>query len=190
MSPKSEQGPSKPRKRVSNRGSVSTKVIPAKWRDVNSYFNTLDAETYGLKTLAKQIRSHLKPKDVFERIWCDDIIALSWQAHQLRKLKEFVIFEGARDAVSDTLKMASRRDSADKNNREVDFYLAASKYVEGHPLGNKVEKKLIFAGALINQRFHMGYMAKAEELEHIDRLIFANEKRRDDLIDRLEARRG
>lgn len=150
----------------------------------------MDAETGGLKTLAKQIRAHLKPKNIFERIWCDDIIALTWQAHQFRKIKEFVIFEGARESVSDTLKIASRKEPSEKNNREVDFDLAASKYVEGRALGRDVEKRLIFAGVLISQRFNMGYMAKMEELEHIDRLIFANEKRRDDLIDRLEARRG
>ena len=81
-----------------------------RWRDVTVYFSILDAHTYGLKTLAKQIRVHLKPKDVFERIWCDDIIALSWHAHQLRRIKDYIVFEGAREAVSQRLKLADEVD--------------------------------------------------------------------------------
>jgi hypothetical protein len=55
MPPKSEQKPAKPEK-PAKRGlikrTVSADETSSRWRDVTSYFSTLDAETRGLKTLS------------------------------------------------------------------------------------------------------------------------------------------
>ncbi len=190
MPPKSEQKPAKPAKRGLIKRTVSADVTSSKWRDVTSYFSTLDAETRGLKTLAKQVRAHLKPKNVFERMWCDDIIALSWHAHQLRRIKEYIIFEGARDAVTERLKFADEADPREDRYNAPEYTVAATLYVLSETVEDDTNQKLGLAGVPADLRFEIGYVAKAYELENIDRLIFANEKRRDDLIDRLESRRG
>ena len=136
--------------------------------------------------LANSVRNHLKPANVFERMWCDDIIALSWQAHQLRQLKEYIILEGARDAVSDRLKISNRKETIKQLDNEATYDAAANIYVSGHPLSQVLTDKLTDSGMILDRRFQMGYIARASELEHVDRLIFANEKRRDELIDRFQ----
>jgi hypothetical protein len=193
MPPKSEQKPAKPEK-PAKRGlikrTVSADETSSRWRDVTSYFSTLDAETRGLKTLAKQVRAHQKPKNVFERMWCDDIIALSWHAYQLRRIKEYIIFEGARDAVTERLKFADEAAPREDRYNDPQYTLTATLYVLNDAVEDVTKAKLGLAGVPSDLRFEIGYVAKAYELENIDRLIFANEKRRDDLIDRLESRRG
>lgn len=166
------------------------KSTPARWRDVRTYFSTLDADTRGLTMLTTSVRKHLKPANVFERIWCDDIIALSWQAHQLRQLKEYIILEGARDSVSDRLKISNRKDPLKELNNDGEYDAAANFYVLGYAQGERLSKKLSDSGMLMHSRYQMGYLARAADLENVDRLIFANEKRRDDLIDRFRNMRA
>lgn len=191
MSLKSEpQSPKKSKRRPPATKSHDEKSPPARWRDVRTYFNTLDAETNGLTMLSNGVRKHLKPNNVIERMWCDDIIALSWQAHQLRQLKEYIIIEGARDAVSERLKIANKQDPLKQLDNDSTYDAAANLYVLDQPLARELSEKLSGSGMLINRRFQMGYLARAAELEHFDRLIFANEKRRDELIDRFRNMRA
>lgn len=190
MPSKPEQRVNKPLKRPLIRRVSAASGAPPSWRDVTSYFNTLNAETRGLKTLTKQVRAHLKPKDVFERMCCDDIIALSWQAHQLRSIKGYIILAGAQDEVADRVRALSRKDDSEKYQTEADFDIIASMYIRGKPVGEQLSVALASSGMLLKHHFQMGYVARAAELEHIDRLIFVHEKRRDDLIDRFRSGRG
>lgn len=180
------QTPKKSKRRTPAKKPRSENSTPARWRDVRTYFSTLDAETRGLTMLANSVRKHLKPTNVFERIWCDDIIALSWQAHQLRQLKEYVVFEGARDVVAERLKIANRQDTLKQLDNEATYNLSAAMYVLGGPLTRELSDKISDTGMLTDRRFQMGYVARTAELENVDRLIFANEKRRDELIDRFQ----
>lgn len=186
MSPKPEpKTPNKSKGRKTSKKPRGEKSTPARWREVRTYFSTLDAETRGLTMLTNSVRKHLKPTNVFERIWCDDIIALSWQAHQLRQLKEYIVFEGARNVVAERLKIANRQDALKQLDNEATYDLSATMYVLGGPLTRELSDKISDTGMLTDRRFQMGYVARAAELENVDRLIFANEKRRDELIDRF-----
>ena len=117
-------------------------------------------------------------------------IALCWQANQLRRIKGYIIFEGARDAIADRVRLVSRQDDTAQHYREADYDLSAASYVQGKPVGSQLGQALESSGMLLDRHFGMGYLARAGDLEHIDRLIFAHEKRRDDLIDRFASRRG
>lgn len=101
--------------------------------------------------LISSVRKHLKPANVFKRIWCDDIIALKWQAHQLGQLKDYILFKGARDVVSERLKISNRQETLKQLDNEATYSLAASVYVLDGPPNRELAEKLSDTGMLTNR---------------------------------------
>lgn len=165
-------------------------VTPKRWRDVTQYFDTADDEVSGLNMLSNGIRNNLKPTNVLERLWCDDIIAIAWQAHKLRELKIYIVFDGARRDAVTRLKLADQIDPRKDTNDDPGYELQAMAYAAGFDDTGEIEDKVRAAGGLASYRYEAGYLERANELENVDRLIFAHEKRRDELIDRFEKRRA
>ena len=132
--------------------------------------------------LASRIRDLVKPEDIFEDLWVQDLIDDSWQVLRLRRLTASLIAATRREALRATLLPLVGDAQAST--------LAAAWAVRKSDVDPEIEKVLAAAGLTINAVTAQALSRKLDAVERIDRMVRVAEAGRNLTVREIERHRA
>lgn len=160
---------------------ASTEPGTTPWRDIAAYLHP-DEAAPDFERLSTDLLTALAPADMIERLWCDDITALVWESHRLRRAKRVLL--ATQSAARIRLSLLNTRISLVQTDR----ILAA--YRQGDEAAIKTVQQALAANPLAHEDgVALDHLDTLDQMLVIDRAIEASDKRRDTLLSNLYIRR-
>ncbi len=143
----------------------------------------LDGENLdAYNALYDRVRSAVAPSDIIEELWVRDVVDLTWETLNLRRMKTRIIESGrSRSLVNMLVPLFEYLNEARDLVRN---------YLNGDPdAGNTVAKMLAQVGADESTVRAEAFAARLNTLERVDQLIWRSEMRRNNVLREVDRRR-
>jgi len=149
-----------------------------------------DAALY--EDLLAQVGAAVQPLDMIDWLLVKDVVALTWEIHRSRNLRDFVVRQASEAAMSRLLQSAYPRDPVGPGaGRDMAIKLLVGRWRKGEKAAIKdIEAKLANAGLSMSDLSLQALSLKAEELDRIDEQTRRHEDRRDKILQQIERRRS
>jgi hypothetical protein len=127
------------------------------------------------ETLLARVKKMIHPKDVFEEIWVQDLVELTWDTFRLRRLRSNVFKTYAHNRVAEIFEKPTGGDEL----------------LQGWALGGpnalaEVNRRLAAEGLTMDGLMADGLVANLDVLAPVDRMIAGSEARRNQILRELE----
>src|SRR5262245_39976556 len=132
-------------------------------------------------SLFARIRAVVEPADVLEEIWVRDVADLAWEVSRLRRIKAHLMQACAHEGLAKALSHLR-----DGNNH----YIIARRWFAGDlEAAQIVNSAFAAAGLTVDTVTALTVSERIDEIERIELMTLAAERRRDGMLRELERRR-
>ena len=152
------------------------------WRNIFSYLHPGESEP-DFAALYLDVMSELAPADIIERLWCDDIVALIWESHRLRRVKRALLAVQENERLRDRLMKYEHVNYRDLNR------VMSARHLGDRAAIEKVERAIAADPLGVQDGPALDHLEDIEKMLAIDKSIEAADKRRDALLSNLYVRR-
>jgi hypothetical protein len=126
-----------------------------------------------------RITAAVRPADILEEIWVEDVVDLVWEAFRLRRFKSCLMTTAASKGVLNVLSASLPYAAAHE---------MATKWAAGDT--ERVESTLEQAGLTMEHVVAETWVERQEEMERLDRMIASAEERRNTMLREIERHRA
>jgi hypothetical protein len=132
-------------------------------------------------SLFARIRAVVEPADMLEEIWVRDVTDLAWEVSRLRRIKAHLLQACAHEGLAKALSHLR-----DGNNH----YMVARRWFAGDvEAAQIVNSAFATAGLTVDSVTALTVSERIDEIERIELMTLAAERRRDEMLRELERRR-
>lgn len=153
--------------------------------------------------LLADVSAVIQPSDIFEEIWVRDVVDLTWEIRRLRRVKTNLLAVALPDALEDVLSRFIGKPKERDTGRDLGIRFPgdpipkqaerelAQKWEKRDPTAVKrVEGILKSANLAMEHVMARAFRSELENIERIDRMIMAEEARRNAAYRELERHRA
>jgi|SRR3954469_23694651 hypothetical protein len=150
-----------------------------------AYFGSLPLlegeDPAGYDALLARVSDAIRPTDILEEIWIQEIVALAWEAFRLRRARAAWLTATRSTGISNALRLVCSSDERDRLN---------GGYLRGDAAAMAaIDQRLVAAGVTPDIITARTIVSQWDLLERIDRMITTTELRRDAVLHEIERHR-